>query len=70
MRNHLYVPSPHVLDWGVAGLKDAGDLKDLTQFREVFDKRTKILLDKNGKSRKLSPQRANKIFLGEDGKIQ
>lgn len=64
----LQVPSISVLDWGVVGIKDAGELESLAQFRQVFDQRTKILRDKTGKKRTVdNKQSARKVFLGEDG---
>jgi hypothetical protein len=41
LRDKLDVPNLHILDWGVVGIKDAGDLADLAQFRVVYDARVK-----------------------------
>jgi hypothetical protein len=41
LRDKLDVPNLHILDWGVVGIKDAGELTGLAQFRVAYDARVK-----------------------------
>ena len=62
------VPSVHLLDWGVAGCKDAGELETLAQFRQVFDARIKILKAPKVRERVTQNKpRAKLHFLKNDG---
>lgn len=59
----LQVPSLAILDWGVAGVKDAGELASEAQLRLVFDARTKILKSHKTKTeRKVKPDPASVIL--------
>ena len=62
------VPSVSLLDWGVVGCKDAGELETQEQFRKVFDARIKILRAPKVKDRvRKQNARAKLHFLKEDG---
>jgi len=64
----LNVPSIALLDWGVGGIKDAAELRNLEHFKEIFEARVKILKSDKTKSRKLDTEpRPKKHFLKRDG---
>ena len=64
----LRVPSIGILDWSVAGIKDAGELTGLDQFKRVFDERRKILRAPKVKTREVDGKpRARRVFLKDDG---
>lgn len=64
----LDVPSLSILDWEVAGIKDAGELENLEQFKKVFDARTKILKAPQRKPRTVaSGEKPSRMFLKDDG---
>lgn len=64
----LNSPSISILDWGIIGIKDAGELENMEQFRKVFDARTKILRAPKVKERKVpSEPRAKRLYLKNDG---
>ncbi len=67
--HELKVPAISVLDWGVVGIKDAGDLEDKAQFVRVFNRRTKILQAAKVKTRKILPddKRPPRSFLNKNG---
>ena len=46
----LQFPAVSLLDWGVAGVKDAGALESEAQLRAVFDARVKILKSQKTKT--------------------
>jgi hypothetical protein len=50
----LQAPSISILDWGVAGRKDAGDLESEAEFRAVYDARRKILRSEKTKTERKS----------------
>ena len=52
----LQVPSISILDWGVAGRKDAGELESVAEFRAVFDARIKILKSVTKPPRRIKPK--------------
>jgi 5S rRNA maturation endonuclease (ribonuclease M5) len=53
LKKKLDAPSIHILDWSVVGLKDAGELEDVSQLRVVFDSRVKTNETRDGKSKEV-----------------
>ncbi len=65
----LSIPAISILNWGVVGRKDAGDLEDKEEFVRVFNARTKILSAPNVKTRKIKSdgEKQQRSFLNFDG---
>jgi DNA primase len=66
LSERLQVPSISVLNWGVVGIKDAGDLKDESQFLLVHNARIKILRSQKTKVQRIV--KSDRSFSGLQGK--
>ena len=58
--SHVKPPALYALDWGVAGIKDAGDLVDRAQLAEVVKKRIRLsVVEKRDPNKKRKYSRRN-----------